>query len=116
METTVPTGPAALRHGEGILALLRAGGLPDRTAALAFDALALWCAAFAVEVSAIRSGEVDAEEVARRSAQIGAYMAERSGEFPNLLTLGPTLASTPPEERFEFGLDVFLAGLAALAR
>lgn len=116
METTVPTGPATLRHGEGVLALLRAGGLPDRTAALAFDALALWCSAFAVEVSALESGEVDAAEVERRSAQIGEYMAARADEFPNLLTLGPTLSSTPAQERFEFGLDVFLAGLAALAR
>lgn len=116
METTVPTGPAALRHGEGILALLRAGGLPDRVAALAFDTMALWCAAFAVEVSATRSGAVDPAELASRGEQIGAYMAERAAEFPNLLSLGPTLSSTPPEERFEFGLNLFLSGLAALAR
>jgi len=113
METTVPTGPSALRHGEGILALLRAGGLPDRVAALAFDTLALWCAAFAVEVSAARSGEIDPDEVTRRSEQIGAYVSQRAAEFPNLLTLGPTLGATPPQERFEFGLNVFLAGLAA---
>ena len=113
METTVPTGPSALRHGEGILALLRAGGLPDRVAALAFDTLALWCAAFAVEVSAARSGEIDPDEVTRRSEQIGAYVSQRAAEFPNLLTLGPTLGATPTQERFEFGLNVFLAGLAA---
>jgi AcrR family transcriptional regulator len=116
LETTVPTGPNSLRHGEGVLALLRAGGLPDRVAALAFDTLALWCAAFAVEVSAARSGEVDPEEVARRSEQIGDYMSQRAAEFPNLLTLGSTLSATPPEERFEFGLEVFLAGLAASQR
>ncbi len=113
METTVPTGPNSLRHGEGVLALLRTGGLADRVAALAFDTLALWCAAFAVEVSAVRAGEIDPAEVAHRGEQIGAYMSQRAAEFPNLLTLGPTLSSTPPEERFEFGLDVFLAGLAA---
>ncbi len=116
METTVPTGPNALRHGEGILALLRAGGLPDRAAALAFDTLALWCSAFAAEVSAARSGEVDPEEVARRGEQIGAYMAERPDEFTNLLHLGPTLSATPPEERFEFALEVFLAGLTAVVK
>ena len=87
--------------------------LADRVAALAFDTLALWCAAFAVEVSAVRAGEIDPAKVAHRGEQIGAYMSQRAAEFPNLLTLGPTLSSTPPEERFEFGLDVFLAGLAA---
>lgn len=113
METTVPTGPNALRHAEGILALLRAGGLPNRVATLAFDTLALWCSAFAVELSAARSGEIDPGDVARRGEQIGAYIAERSAEFPNLVDAGPTLSKTPPEERFEFGLTVFLAGLPA---
>jgi len=115
METTVPTGPNALRHAEGILALLRAGGLPDRLAALAFDALSLWSAAFAVEVSAAGSGEIDPADLARRGEQIDAYVAERPTEFANLLSLGPTLGATPPAERFEFGLDVFLAGLTTLA-
>ena len=57
-----------------------------------------------------------ATEVARRSEQIGAYMAERSGEFTNLMHLGPTLGAIPPEERFEFALDLFLAGLTTLAK
>jgi hypothetical protein len=43
-------------------------------------------------------------------------MAERAADFPNLITLGPTLSATPVAERFEFGLDVLLAGLAASAR
>jgi AcrR family transcriptional regulator len=116
METTVPTGPNALRHGEGILALLRAGRLPDGVAALAFDTLTLWCSAFAVEVSAARTGEIDPADLARRGEQIGAYMTERAAEFPNLLSLGPTLSATPAAERFEFGLDVFLAGLSTRAR
>ncbi|HEY0454304.1 TetR/AcrR family transcriptional regulator [Actinophytocola sp.] len=115
METTVPTGPNALRHGESLLGLLRAGGLPDRVAAVAFDTLTLWASAFAVEVSATRTGEVDPAEVANRGEQIGAYMAAHPREFANLLSLGPTLMTTSVEDRFEFGLDVFLAGLTALA-
>ncbi len=115
MQTTVPTGPNALRLAEGVLALLRAGGLDDRTAALAFDALALWCSAFALEVSAARTGETDAADTAGRGDLIAAYVAERPAEFPNLLSLGPTLNATPPQERFEFALEVFLAGLTAMA-
>lgn len=116
METTVPTGPNSLRHGEGVLALLRAGGLPDRVAALAFDTVAQWCAAFAVEVSGHNSGDIDPADLRQRMARIEEYMTERAAEFPNLISLGSTLASTSLEERFEFGLEVFLAGIAAVAR
>jgi AcrR family transcriptional regulator len=111
METTVPTGPNALRHGETMLALLRAGGLSDRAAALAFDTLSLWGAAFAVEVGA---AEAAASDVERRSAQIGAFMAEHAEEYPNLLRVGPIFGTTSTAERFEFGLTVFLASLPHL--
>jgi hypothetical protein len=82
--------------------------LPDRPAPLAFDTLGLWCAALAVEVSSASTwpGRARSTPRSRRGARIGAYMAERSAEFANLITLGPTPASTPAEERFEFGLDV----------
>ncbi|HEV7647364.1 MAG TPA: TetR/AcrR family transcriptional regulator [Actinophytocola sp.] len=116
METTVPTGPNSLRHGEGVLALLLAGGVPDRVAALAFDTVAQWVSAFAVEVSGHKTGEIDQDDMQRRMAQIEGYMTERAAEFPNLISLGPTLSSTSAEERFEFGLEVFLTGIAAVAR
>jgi len=111
LETIVPAGPNALAYGEAVLAVLRAGGLPDRVAMLAFDTLSLWCAAFAFEVGAARSGDVSPEQIAERSKEIGAYMAARPTQFPNLLGVGPVLSEATPEERFEFGLDVFLAGL-----
>ncbi len=111
LETIVPAGPNALAYGEAVLAVLRAGGLPDRVAVLAFDTLSLWCAAFAFEVGAARSGDVDPEQIAARGKEIGAYMAARPTQFPNLLGVGPILSGATPEERFEFGLDVFLAGL-----
>jgi len=111
LETVVPAGPNALAYGEAVLAVLRAGGLPDRVAVFAFDTLSLWCSAFAYEMSAIRTGEFDAEMIAARSKEIGAYMAARPAQFPNLLGVGQLLSETTAEERFEFALDVFLAGL-----
>ena len=113
LETVVPAGPHALAYGEAVLAVLRAGGVPDRLAVFAFDTLSLWCSAFAYELSAVRTGEVDAAQVKARSREIGAYMAARPTQFPNLLGVGDILAEATPEERFEFGLDVFLAGLVA---
>lgn len=47
----------------------------------------------------------------RGAREPGAYMAARPTQFPNMLGLGHILSEATPEERFEFGLDVFLAGL-----
>lgn len=114
LETVVPAGPNALAYGEAVLAVLRAGGLPDRVAVFAFDTLSLWCSAFAYELSAIRTGEVDMADIEARGREIGAYMAARPAQFPNLLGVGSILSDATPEERFEFAMDVFLAGLVAV--
>lgn len=111
LETVIPAGPNALAYGEAVLAVLRAGGLPDRVAVFAFDTLSLWCSAFAYEISAIRTGEINKEDIEARSREIGTYMAARPAQFPNLLGVGQLLSETTAEERFEFALDVFLAGL-----
>lgn len=113
LETVVPAGPNALAYGEAVLAVLRAGGLPDRVAVFAFDTLSLWCSAFAYEISAIRTGEVDKAQIEARGREIGAYMAARPAQFPNLLGVGQLLSEATAEERFEFALDVFLAGLVS---
>lgn len=114
LETVVPAGPNALAYGEAVLAVLRAGGLPDRVAVFAFDTLSLWCSAFAYEISAIRTGEFDEEAIKARGKEIGAYMAARPAQFPNLLGVGQLLSEATAEERFEFALDVFLAGLMSV--
>lgn len=110
---TKPAGPNALAYGEAVLAVLRAGGLPDRVAVFAFDTLSLWCSAFAYEISAIRTGEFDEKAIEARGREIGAYMAARPAQFPNLLGVGQLLSEATAEERFEFAMDVFLAGLTA---
>jgi AcrR family transcriptional regulator len=116
LETVVPAGPNALAYGEAVLAVFRAGGLPDRTAVFAFDTLSLWCSAFAYELGAVRTGEFDAETIAARSKEIGAYMEARPAQFPNLLGVGRILSEAKPEDRFEFAMDVFLAGLVGVFR
>jgi AcrR family transcriptional regulator len=114
LETVVPAGPNALTYGEAVLAVFRAGGLPDRTAVFAFDTLSLWCTAFAYELGAVRTGEVSEETIATRSKEIGAYMAARPAQFPNLLGVGRILSGAKAEDRFEFAIDVFLAGLVGV--
>ena len=116
METLIPIGPNALRQGEGILAILRAGGLSGRAAAFAFDALGLYSKAYALEVTRWRPGDVDPAELAERGRQIGEYMASLPPEaFPNLLEVGPLFSAETAQERFEFAIDAFIAGLAPRA-
>jgi AcrR family transcriptional regulator len=115
MDTLIPVGPNALRHGERILAVLRAGGLSEKQAAFAFDALGLYVKAYALEATRWSSGEVNHEELAERERQIGEYMMSLPPEaFPNLLAVAPLFSEETAVERFEFALDAFLAGLADL--
>nr|WP_083466673.1 TetR/AcrR family transcriptional regulator [Kibdelosporangium sp. MJ126-NF4]CEL17790.1 Transcriptional regulator, TetR family [Kibdelosporangium sp. MJ126-NF4]CTQ90986.1 Transcriptional regulator, TetR family [Kibdelosporangium sp. MJ126-NF4] len=115
MNAMIPIGPNALRHGEGMLAILRAGGLSERQAAWAFDALGLYNKAYAAEVSSWQSGELDPEEMATRARQITEYMRSLpAGTFPNLLAIGPLFSGDTAHERLEFAIDAFIAGLDSL--
>jgi AcrR family transcriptional regulator len=115
---TIPTGPGALRAIEGFLAILRAGGLPDRVVAYAADILPLYATAYAYERGVVeeRMGREGAERyVAEIERYFRALPAER---FPNLaaLTAAMFAEDDDTEARFEFGLDMLVAGMAAQAR
>jgi AcrR family transcriptional regulator len=117
MNAMIPIGPNALRHGEAMLAILRAGGLTDRQAAWAFDALGLYGKAYAAEVTSWTSADVDANEMAERARQMTDYMQSLPpGTFPNLLAVGPLFSGETAHERFTFAIDTFIAGLDALPR
>ncbi|MFJ6674029.1 TetR/AcrR family transcriptional regulator C-terminal domain-containing protein [Actinosynnema sp. NPDC091369] len=112
-QVMVPIGPNALRHGEALLSLLRAGGLPLTRAAYAADALTLYTKAFAFEGSAWSA--VDQTEIADRGRRMGDYLTSLPpGTFANMLAVGPLFTAETAAERFEFGLDMLLGGLAAL--
>jgi TetR/AcrR family tetracycline transcriptional repressor len=113
----VPLGPNTVRFAEWLLALLRGAGLPDRSAALAGDLLALYVGAFAYEESlpfSSPSGEdASPDEIV---AMIRDYFASLPPDrFPNVVALADELVSGGPDERFEFGLHVLVQGLAAQA-
>jgi AcrR family transcriptional regulator len=114
MNAMIPIGPNALRHGEGMLAILRAGGLSERHAAFAFDALGLYCKAFAAEAGIWKSADYDQAEMAERASQMAEYMRSLpAGTFPNMLAIGPLFSGDTAGERLEFALDTFIAGLVA---
>jgi hypothetical protein len=110
-----PVGPNTLVVNERILAILRAAGLPDRTAAYVVDLMSLYIGAFAFEESlglASPTGEdLPAEQVVE---MIKGYFASLPPErFPNTLAIVDQLFAGDPDERFEFGLEVLVRGLAA---
>jgi AcrR family transcriptional regulator len=114
---SIPAGPNALLIAEWMNALLREAGLPDRTVALFGDLAGLYVGAYAYEESlglASPTGEeLPPEQVL---AMLQEYWASLPKErFPHTLALLDRLFEGDRDERFEFGLDVLVRGLASLA-
>lgn len=112
---TIPLGPNALRYHEWHLSVLLAGGLPDQAAALAGDLIHLWVYAFGFEECLglpvpVGGGE---EFVGAMRAYLASLPPER---FPNTSGLAEQITTPGRDERFEFGLEIMVGGLAAQAR
>ncbi|HEX7099263.1 MAG TPA: TetR/AcrR family transcriptional regulator [Acidimicrobiia bacterium] len=107
----IPTGVNVLRSAEWLIGLLRAAGLPDRVVAYAGDLGALLVGAYVFEES-VEEANSDPEMY----AMVADYMLNLPSEmFPNIAAMGPALFEGGPDERFDFLIDVFVAGLAAVA-
>jgi TetR/AcrR family tetracycline transcriptional repressor len=115
---SIPAGPNVLLVIEWMLGLLRAAGVPDRTAALAGDLFGLYVGAYAYEESlglASPTGEdLPPDEVLAMLRDY--WLSLPPSRFPNTVALVDTLFEGGPDERFEWGLDVLVGGLAAQAR
>jgi AcrR family transcriptional regulator len=110
----VPLGPNLVRFSEWLLGLLRAAGVPDRTAALAGDLLALYVGAYAFEESLEPPSVWEGLPPERMIGMMRDYFASvPAARFPNVVALADLLVSGDRDERFEFGLDVLVSGLAA---
>lgn len=111
----IPVGPNAVRYMEWHLALLRAGGLSDRVAALAGDLIYLYVGAFSYEECIGMAVPTEGDGSPRDFiGELTAYFASLPPErFPNLSELASRLTAGGHDERFEFGLDVLLDGLVA---
>ncbi|WP_181777079.1 TetR/AcrR family transcriptional regulator [Amycolatopsis pittospori] len=111
----VPTGANALHQAEGMLAVLRAGGLNLKHALFAADALWLYAKAYAYEGAGWQYGDIDVTVQEERGKQMLEYMTSfPAGTFPNLLASGEFFNEETAQERFEFAIDMFLGGLARL--
>jgi AcrR family transcriptional regulator len=112
----VPSGPNALRTIEAMLAILRRSELPDQVVAYAGDLVGLLVGAAAYEESLHAQSGLELTDFARYVEELRGYFESLPRErFPNLVELaGPLTRFVPDEdERFEFMLNVLVAGLAA---
>jgi len=109
-----PAGENGLRFAEGLLAILRAGGLPDRTAATASHLSTVIVNAFAFEdVAPLGGTDATPEEV---GAMVEGYLASLPADrFPNLTAVAADLTADDLDTRFELLLDIFVDGLAKRA-
>lgn len=108
----IPVGPNLVRIMEWQLTLFTRAGLPPRPAAWFGDIGALYVAAHAMEDQVAG----DASEPPDVAGMLESYFASLPREqFPALTAMAPVLMSGSAEERFEFGLELIVLGLEAMA-
>lgn len=110
--TPLPTGPNAMLATEALLAILRSSGLSDRLVSFAGDLLALYPTAIAMERST--SFGLTDTQLTERMTQVDQYLATLPAErFPTIVALRLIMGEGSADERFDFGLDVLVRGLAS---
>jgi AcrR family transcriptional regulator len=111
----IPTGPNVVRVVDRLLAILVAGRLPRQVVAYAADLLPQFVVASVYESSRFdQRMEQEPEYFDRLQAY---YTALPADQFPMIADLVLELMAPDEEadDRFEFGLDVIVRGLAAFA-
>jgi len=101
--------PSMLAAGEQILAELRAAGIPDQVAAYVGDLGGLYVGGIAYELDMAPPADQAAEMAAGLAAWMKSLPRDR---YPNTVALADKLAAGTAEDRFEWGLDVIVRGLA----
>lgn len=113
----IPTGPNLLAIAERQLELMRLGGVPDQVAAWFVDRLALYVDADAFEGTVYLSRVKEGWNPDTYFAQIHDYFAGLPAErYPNIVSMADTLTAGGDDERFEFGLDLIVRGLASYVK
>ena len=113
----VPMGPNALRWSERVVAILRAGRVPDELTVLGHHLLISAVNGFVMDETA-EGGEPPAEQPAPEEVgrMVRDYVASLPARrFPNMVELADHYAITDQDRRFELMLDLFVEGLAQRA-
>ncbi|GAA1721817.1 TetR/AcrR family transcriptional regulator [Fodinicola feengrottensis] len=110
----VSTHDQTMRLGEGILAILLAGGVAPQRAGWARDALTLYVSAYALERSLVqqRQQSHDDDWVLSHEELIERFSAIDAVRFPNTRRYAAELTSGTGQARFDFALTTIIDNLA----
>lgn len=105
-----PIGPNALRFLESLTAIARSGGLDDQAAAHLTFVLPTYAQSAATE-------EADnADQHGPSPNDVRTYIESLPAtQFANLIAIAPHIAAGDLEDRFDFGLNLIIAGLKQLS-
>jgi hypothetical protein len=110
----LPGGGRSLRAHERVLAIMRAGGLPDSRAVAGL--YLLWVIVNGFSLEETRTGEPE-RPGPDLSSEVTRYVASLPGDrFPNLVALADEFANTDWDERYDLLITIFIDGLTAQAR
>jgi AcrR family transcriptional regulator len=116
----IPTTERSLQGAEDMMAAMLQGGVPARVAAWALDRLSLYIAADAYEgwLMQVRFGGAtpeESEELGRvYFEQVGGFFGSLPAQrFPTIISHLDEMMGGDGEERFRFGIDMFVAGIAS---
>jgi len=109
----LPGGGAALRCHERVLAILRAGGLPDRLSVAGL--YLLWIIVNGFSLAETQTGRPERPDLDLAPA-VSQYFASLPGDrFPTLVAVAGEFAKTDLDERFEQLIAIFIGGLTEQA-
>ncbi|MGW4247052.1 TetR/AcrR family transcriptional regulator [Nocardia sp. NPDC004722] len=114
----VSTNLETLRVGEGILAILLAGGVEPKSAGWARDAMSLYVSAYALEQSLVqrRRGSQDQDWVLSHEELLDRFTALPADRFPQTKRHAAELISGTGPDRFDFALGLLMDNLPTAAR
>jgi AcrR family transcriptional regulator len=113
----IPMGPNALRVQERLLAVLRAGGVPDQLAVTGQHLLYAIVNGFTLDETT-DLGVGDATPVDQEAGNLARDYIKSlpADQFPNLVAVADQFAFVDADARFELLIDLYVDGLAQRAR
>jgi TetR/AcrR family tetracycline transcriptional repressor len=106
----VPWGPSMIAIGELVLAELRGAGIPDQVAAYVGDLAGLYVGGFAYEQEVAATPSPDDDYGAQVTTWLKSLPPDR---FPNTVALVTELVAGSADDRFEWGMDIIVRGIAS---
>ncbi|HEX3292427.1 MAG TPA: TetR/AcrR family transcriptional regulator [Solirubrobacterales bacterium] len=115
----IPMGPNALRLSERVLAIMRAGGVPDGLAVQSYLLMMSAVNGFTMDEAGFTDeGEgPETPPIDEMAQTVRDYLESLpADQFPNLTEVADAFAMSDQDERFELMLDLFVEGLAKRAQ